>query len=103
MSDQRQIIFRADAALVDALSAAAEERGISRNVLTLKLISEGLESLLPADQVRYTSRTTPRHTCLPGVIGWPNGCEACGSSAVGRDRVEPLPDDVAAQINNKEQ
>lgn len=64
-----QIIFRADPELVQRIADAAAERGISRNHLIGRLLTEGLDALVPADEVRYT-RPKAAHAppLLPGLI-----------------------------------
>lgn len=65
---QKQIIFRADPELVDRISAAAEERGISRNHLIGRLLTEGLDDLIPSDELRFT-RPKPVFAPFPQMPG----------------------------------
>lgn len=57
MSGQRSATaIRFDEDLHRKLRAAADERGLTMNYLVNKLCAEGLECLLPVDELRFTRR-----------------------------------------------
>lgn len=49
-----QLGLRLDADLVERLRQEAEDRDVSVNWLVGKLLAEGLERLIPADEVQWT-------------------------------------------------
>lgn len=55
MTARRSVSIRLEANLADRLSAAAEERVVSVSWLASRLLAEGIDRLIPADELRLTT------------------------------------------------